>query len=164
MPIDIVLSEDVVQSLPQPLKDALLVELQRRLQGKVERVATEAEISSAPTSVADEEEQPADLSVAQATRYLEGCSEKTKRVIRGIVGGDRIFRYSALKQTLNMSDDDLSGVWGGLTKRARTILGDRKAQLITWVKSEYGEYDENDMWNGAMSEMAHMSFRKALGM
>jgi hypothetical protein len=107
---------------------------------------------------------PAELSVAQATRFFEGCSEKTKRVIGAMVEGDREFRFSALKQSLNMSTAELSGgVWSGITKRTRTILGDRKARLITWGQNEY----ENGVWQdavGTMSETTYKSFRKLLGM
>jgi hypothetical protein len=54
-------------------------------------------------------------------------------VMRAAVGGDGpAFLHSDLLKALNMTTDDLAGVWAGLTKRTRTILGDKKAKLIIW--------------------------------
>jgi hypothetical protein len=161
------LSDDVLRSLPQAVKDALLIEIQRRLQGN-----TPGETAVMPPAAPEIEEvndgageQPADLSVAQATRFLEGCSDKTTKVIRAIVeGGTRDFRISAIEKALNMSTDDLAGVWGGLTKRTRTILGDRKAKLFAWPRNFY---DANGDWTdttGELSQMTYGSFRQALGL
>jgi hypothetical protein len=62
-----------------------------------------------------------------------------------------------------MTLDDLGGVWGGLTKRTRTILGDKKSKLIAWPQNFY---DTHDNWidaTGEMSETTYTSLRKALG-
>ena len=165
MGINISLSEDVIQSLPRAAKEALLIELQRRLQGTTPTLETAVAPPAAALveEVNEEEEQAADLSVAQAMRFLEGCSEKTKKVIRAIVGGgSRDFRLTALAQTLNLTIDDVGGVWGGLTKRTRTILGDKKSKLIAWTRNFY---DAQDNWidaAGEVSEVTYVSFRKAL--
>lgn len=155
--LTISISEDVLQSLPQGVKDALLLEIQRRVQGTAAVAAPTGE----GQDVVDGNE-PADLSLAQAPRYLEGCSDKTKRVLRAIVVEGREFRLSALAQSLNLSFDALGGVWGGLTKRTRTILGDKNARLIIWRKNFY---DAQDTWQdaaGEMSEETYRSLRKAL--
>jgi len=163
MGIGIFLSDDVVQSLPSPLKHALLQELHRRFQWMPEQEACTSSMISAPAGVIDETERAADLSVAHAMRYLEGCSEKTKKVIRAIVQGEsRQFRLSDLASALGVTPDDLNGVWGGLTKRTRTILNDKTSKLIVWSQNFY---DENGSWTdakGNISEVTYTSFRTAL--
>jgi len=168
MDINFSLSEHDVSSLPQTVKDALLMEIQRILRGTPPTqigggnlgVAENVEVNAR----VDKEEQPADLSVNQATRFLEGCSEKSKRVLRTIVAGkSKEFRFSALLKALGMTAAELDGVWGGLTKRTRTILGDKKSKVILWPKNFY---DAEDNWTdatGVVSEMTYASFRKAFG-
>ncbi len=110
----------------------------------------------------DGEESAADLSTAQATAFLEGCSDKTKRVIRAMVRNGGEFRLKALAASLNLEVGEMGGVWGGLTKRTRTILRDKKANFIKWKLF----YDADDRWEdseGKMSETTYESFRKALG-
>ena len=165
MDINFSLSEADVSSLPQSVKDALLTEIQRILRGTPPtQIAFGTSEIAENVEVNAEEGQPADLSVNQATRFLEGCREKTKRVIRTIVEGkSREFRLSALAKALGMTTDDLHGVWGGLTKRTRTILGDNKSKIIAWPKNFY---DADDNWidaTGAVSEVTYASFRKAFG-
>lgn len=150
---------DEMPSLPPVWRN----EIERLLQG----TSTEtAKAVAAPIREVEDVvvEKGADLSVAQATAFLEGCSDKTKKVIRAIVAsGTGKFRLNALAQTLNVGLGDLGGVWGGLTKRTRTILGDKKANLIAWRNF----YDlEDNKWldaAGTLSEVTYASFRQALG-
>ena len=160
MSVGVFLSGDVLQRLPQPVKDALLHEIKQILQeGKNQ------EIPKTPDNFINEEENPADFSFVQANRFLEGCSEKTKRVLRGIVqGNDRYFLLSDLSKNLGMTIDELSGVWGGLTKRTRTVLGEKKFKIVVWPQNFF---DDNNKWvdaKGAVSETTHTSFRMALGL
>ena len=160
MSVGIFLSDDVVQRLPQPVKDALLHELQRLLQENTNQ--------EAPTSLSgsvSEEDKPADFSFVQANKFLEGCSEKTKKILRGIMqGNNEHFLLSDLARSLQMAIDDLSGVWGGLTKRTRTILGDKRFKIVVWPQNFF---DENNKWvdaKGAVSKTTYTSFRMALGL
>jgi hypothetical protein len=164
--MNISFSESDLQSLPQPLKDALLIEFRRRLQGDTALEPSIVSPAPAPIgAVNEEEDQPADLSIAQAKRHLEGCSEKTKKAIRFIVGGNsREFQISALAKALGMKTNEMGGLWSGLTKRTRTVLGDKKARLFAWPKNQY---DVKENWidaTGTVSEMTYTSFRTALGM
>ncbi len=146
----------------------------QRMQGTSTTAAAPPVVSAAPpalvATVGEVEEvgeivegRGADLSLAQATAFLEGCSDKTKRVLRAMVdSGRREFRLNALAQTLNVDLNDLGGVWGGLTKRTRTILGDKKAKLIAWRNFYDAEYKFLDA-AGELSEMTYASFRQALG-
>jgi hypothetical protein len=170
MQIQILLSEADVQGFAPQVRDALLAEIQRRL---AERNApVEVMGAFAPSAPAgngpggSEEEQAADLSVQQARRFLEACNNKTTQVIRAIAAGkSREFRLSDLMKTLGMTFDDVGGVWGGLTRRVRTILGDKKtkAKLVVWPENFY---DENNEWTdstGAISEVTYLSFREVFG-
>jgi hypothetical protein len=160
MSVGIFLSDDVVQRLPQPVKDALLHELQRLLQEN-----TNQETPTPLSASASEEDKPADFSFVQANKFLEGCSEKTKKILRGIMqGNNEHFLLSDLACSLQMTIDDLSGVWGGLTKRTRTILGDKKLKIVVWPQNFF---DENNRWvdaKGAVSKTTYASFRMALGL
>ena len=69
------------------------------------------------------------------------------------------FDVSDVKEALGVDDDaDLRGVWGGITKRVRTVLGDDEAYLIWWTERENGG------WTGRVSAMTHRSFGKVLGL
>uniref|UniRef100_UPI001AEC026F hypothetical protein n=1 Tax=Methylobacterium sp. B1 TaxID=91459 RepID=UPI001AEC026F len=66
---------------------------------------------------------------------------------------------------VGVSAPELRGVWGGLTRRTKTITGDPNAYLIDWSKSE-AEFDENGTYidqRGEVTEMTYQSLRKAFG-
>ena len=86
----------------------------------------------------DESEEPADLSVAQAKKFLDRVSDKVRTTVRTIAEADPAgFDVSDVKEALGVDDDtDLRGVWGGITKRVRTVLGDDEAYLIWWTERE----------------------------
>lgn len=114
-----------------------------------------------PGSDEGEEEGPADLSRAQMRKFLERCSDKTKTALRAIAEADQDdFALKTVAKALGIPDEDpaaaLRGVWGGLTKRVRTVLGDENAYLIWWE-------DRADDWHGHLSPMSHKSLREALG-
>lgn len=108
----------------------------------------------------DESEEPADLSVAQAKKFLDRVSDKVRTTVRTIAEADPAgFDVSDVKEALGVDDDaDLRGVWGGITKRVRTVLGDDEAYLIWWTERENGG------WTGRVSAMTHRSFGKVLGL
>lgn len=107
----------------------------------------------------DEMEEPSDLSVAQAKKFLDRVSDKVRGTIRVIAEADPSgFTIPPILEALGVDDvSSLRGVWGGITKRVRTVLGDDQAALIWWVEEEGG-------WRGRVSTMTHRSFRKVLGL
>jgi hypothetical protein len=111
-----------------------------------------------PTAMGDDEE-PADLSTAQAKKFLDRVSDKVRSTIRVIAEADDSgFEMAAVRKALRLGEEeDLRGVWGGITKRTRTVLGDEEAYLIWW-----NELDTD--WVGRVSSMTHRSFRKVLGL
>ena len=78
----------------------------------------------------DGEQSAADLSPAQAAAFFAGCSGKTQNVIRAIVRNGGEFKVNALAASLGLEVAEIAGVWGGLTKRTRTIVGDKKINLF----------------------------------
>jgi len=69
------------------------------------------------------------------------------------------FDLARVTEGLGVDDDtDLRGVWGGITKRVRTVLGDDEAYLIWWTEQESGD------WTGRVSPTTHRSFGKVLGL
>jgi hypothetical protein len=110
---------------------------------------------------ADVGEEPADLSVAQANTFLKRVSDKVRNTMRVIAEADASgFAMSAVGDALgvDLETADLRGVWGGITKRVRTVLGDDEAVLIWWTQDEQGE------WTGRVSAYTHRSLRKAFGL
>ena len=154
----IAFSDDEFHTLPPAFRAAVLSRLQASS-------PPETAPSGEAKNVALEMERPADLSEAQAAVFLEGCSEKTIQVLRGIIAaGSCEFRLSALAQILNLTIDQLGNVWGGLTKRTRTILGDRNAKRKLVAFDNH--YDEQRNWKdatGRLSEQTFESLRRALG-
>lgn len=108
----------------------------------------------------DESEEPADLSVAQAKKFLDRVSDKVRTTVRTIAEADPSgFDLARVKEALGVDDStDLRGVWGGITKRVRTVLGDDEAYLVWWTEQESGD------WKGRVSATTHRSFGKVLGL
>ena len=103
----------------------------------------------------ENDEGLADFSAAQARNFLNGCGEKTKNAIREMVkGNSRYFQLEDVAKALGVEAETLSGVWAGITKRTRTVLGDSDAYLIGWG----GE----DGYQGWLTEMTYNSLRRAL--
>jgi hypothetical protein len=140
-------SANVFRSLNEDIQNVLI----NALKGSVNALSTQDD---------DNEEGLADFSLAQAKKFLTGCSQKTQDVIREMVKSDsRFFQLRDVTDALNMDFDteSLSGVWAGITKRTRTILGDTDSYLIGW------DQDENYVYScGKFSAMTYKSLRKAL--
>lgn len=134
---------------------AFQAELAEYVQGQM--AVTGAGDHASPTA-ADGDAEPADLSPAQAKKFLDRVSDKVRSTIRVIAEADAGgFNMTAVAQALNEdAGADLRGVWGGITKRTRTVLGDDEAYLIWWNEQEHG-------WVGRVSPTTHSSFRKVLG-
>lgn len=110
-------------------------------------------------AVPDDGEGPADLSVAQAKLFLDRVSDKVRAAIRVIAESDAsAFTMADIMAALGAEDaGSLRGVWGGITKRVRTVVGETEAYLIWWTELETG-------WVGRVSPTTHRSLRKVLGL
>lgn len=98
-----------------------------------------------------------ELSPGQVKAFLEGCSEKTKLALETMArSSSRQFKLNAVAKALDVDADGLKGVWGGLTRRTKTITGDPSAYLIDWIEDE-----QLDQWIGELSEMTYQSLRRA---
>jgi len=110
------------------------------------------------------DEHFAELSPAQAKRFIKGCSDKVKLAIETMVRGEtNKFQLAHVATALNSEASDLRGVWGGITRRTKTITGDPDAYLISWLDD--AEHDDEGNYinqTGEITEMAYRSFRKAL--
>lgn len=133
---------------------------QAELQAYVQaQLSADVDDDEAGPAAMDDDAEPADLSTAQAKKFLDRVSDKVRTTIRAIAEADAAgFEMKAVRKALSLGpNDDLRGVWGGMTKRTRTVLGDDEAYLIWW-----NETDED--WIGRVSPMTHRSFRKVLGL
>jgi hypothetical protein len=113
---------------------------------------------SAPDGSDDEEAGASDLSVQQAKKLLEGCADKTKAVLREVFSKDTpTFILNDVAKVMKTEPGGLGGVWAGITKRTRTVLGDKEATLFAW------EWDDTeDRWVATSSNTTFHSMRKAL--
>lgn len=148
----IMLSVEDLNRLPVEARDAVLDLFRSEKDSWTEE---EEEVTPAAGPQADEEE-PVEMSFGQAKRFLAGCSEKSISIMKHVVMQPNPFRYKDLLTALGDSVDDAGGVWGGLTKRTRTITGEKNARLIIW-----DETMKEDGMVGRMSDVTRNAFRKA---
>lgn len=75
-----------------------------------------------------------ELTRKQVNAFLNGLSEKSKAVLKAIVENfdSNHIHYGELIEKLNMVDENLTGVWSGITKRSRNIANDPDFDLIDW--------------------------------
>ena len=113
-----------------------------------------AQIGAEIGALDNDDDGPADLSVAQVKKLVSACSEKTIDVLREIiefpVAG---FGLSELEERCDAESTGLKGCWTGLTRVTRRILEDPEAMLIDW--SAFG--DDSD--RGRVSAATHASLR-----
>jgi hypothetical protein len=86
----------------------------------------------------DEDETGGELTKKQIVNFLSGMSEKSKNVLKTMImsfDGNKISEI-ALMEELGMVGESLTGVWAGITKRARTVSGDQDLFLINWSYDE----------------------------
>lgn len=113
-----------------------------------------------------EDEHFAELSPGQARDFYAGCGAKTRKAIDVIAdSGDRHFQVADVAKAIGVRPNELAGVWGGLTRRLKTITGDADGYLIDWTKGEPVLDDEENYIDqtGEVTELTYRSFRKALG-
>lgn len=75
-----------------------------------------------------------ELTRKQVNAFLSGLSEKSKTVLKAIVENfdNNHIHYEQLIKKLDMVDENLTGVWSGITKRSRNIANDQNFDLIDW--------------------------------
>jgi hypothetical protein len=108
----------------------------------------------------------AELSPGQARDFYAGCGPKTRKAIDVIAdSASRRFQLADVAKAIGVEPKDLTGVWGGLTRRLKTITGDSDAYLIDWTKSDPVLDDKENYVDhrGEVTELTYRSFRKALG-
>jgi hypothetical protein len=148
---------DVIRALPPEAKSALITALMG---------AGRAPDQAADQHQADEDDAGLpDLTTGQASKFLETCGDKITTALRVIVGGgSRYFQIADVAKAVNSAPGDLAGVWAGITRRTRTILGDPGAYLIGWdakpVLDTNGVYVDH---RGQVTETTYRSFRRVLG-
>jgi hypothetical protein len=114
-----------------------------------------------------DDEHFAELSPGQAREFLAGCGQKTRKAIEVIASSNsNQFQIADVAKALGVRPSELTGVWGGLTRRLKTVTGDYSAYLIDWAKNdpisdEDGNYLDH---TGEVTELTRRSFRKALGL
>lgn len=139
---------------------ALRGRLQEWFDGK-KAPSPKASPTELPDSALDggDEDAPPDLSFTQAKKLLEGCRDKTKATLRAVFSkSEPSFVLGEIAEEMKSEKGALGGAWAGITKRTRTVLGDKDASLFAWEWD-----DERDDWTGSTSEMTYHSMRQALG-
>ena len=110
------------------------------------------------------DEDIVDFTPALARRFVRGCSKKTTTALTAMVSNqDNEFKLSAVGKALSVPVSELTGVWAGITRRTRTVVGESKVYLIRWLPDQvYGPQGEYLDQTGAFSEMTYRSLRKVL--
>lgn len=158
----IFITTDHLKSLPRQHRDFLFAIISG--QETVLNVAGEPR-SAIPDSEV-EDDHFAELSPGQARDFYAGCGPKTRKAIDVIAdSASRQFQIADVAKALGVKPNELTGVWGGLTRRLKTITGDADAYLIDWTKSEAINDEEGNYVDhtGEVTELTYRSFRKALG-
>ena len=100
-----------------------------------------------------------DFTLPQWRKFFERCSTKTRAALKVIATAPLTgFTHDQVADALrvNLYKEDLRGVWGGITKRTRAILGNKTARIIEW---DFGD----DGWHGRVSPKTHEALKTALG-
>jgi len=158
----IFITTDHLKSLPKQQQDFLL----GIISGREPISDAPAEPRSAEHESEMEDTHFAELSPGQARDFYAGCGHKTRKAIEVIAdSASRRFQLADVAKAIGVEPKDLTGVWGGLTRRLKTITGDSDAYLIDWTKSD-PVLDEKENYidhRGEVTELTYRSFRKALG-
>ncbi len=153
-----------------PDRDEALLDVVQAIRAAARRIESTAPLVPAvtePTAPLAEwapeievDESWAELSPAQARRFLEPCGDKIRMALKSILKQEpNGFVLSEVFKAVgaDWETEDLRGVWGGMTKRVRTVLGDPNAYLIDWSQTD-------DDWIGRLTPTSHVSLRKAMGL
>ncbi|MDE9543844.1 hypothetical protein [Xenorhabdus bovienii] len=108
----------------------------------------------------EEDDQPIDLSSAQAIKVVRGLSDKSRLVLKTILEIDETgdgFWVNDVADKLGIEVSELTGVWSGLTRRIRTVTGEPEAYLFNWAWDE----DKQDNY-GSLHKITFKNCKKAL--
>jgi len=155
--ISLAISSDIFRSLPVEAQEALIA----ALRGDTAPPPS-SEVRPAPDDVLDIQ---TDLSPAQFKQFIDGCSDKSKAALKAMVEGPTsTFKVASVAKAAGCAPTELTGVWSGLTKRVRTVTGDRKAYLWRWGTAEVDSNDRYIDQDGAVSETTYRSGRRVFGL
>lgn len=153
----IIITADTLRSLPQNVQDIVFAAVFGR---------TAKPPATANGDMLDEDDESlAQLSPAQAREFYSGCGEKTRKALEAIANSDsRQFHLADVAKAVGVKPDELRGVWGGLTRRLYTVMGENDGYLINWERHD-PVLDEAENYVdhiGEVSELTYQSFRKLL--
>lgn len=109
-----------------------------------------------PSPSSDGESATVLLSETEAREYLNNCSPASIEILKEMIARDGDFLMSDIVKLTGKSTLQLRGAFAGFTKRARTISHDPDAKLISWLKTDCGD------WQGTIPGQTVASMRKAL--
>lgn len=156
----IYITMEYLKSRPQEDQDFVFDLLRGQAAGALRKPESAADVTMM------DDDHFAELSPSQAREFYDGCGAKIQKAIETIAtGSSRHFQLADIAKVLGVRANELRGVWGGMTRRTKTITGDDEGYLIDWVRSGEVYDDENNYIDhpGALTEMTYRSFRKVLG-
>ena len=143
----ITLTRESVSSLCPECKNTLIEAL-----GLATEVPAEVDVP-----LDDEQWEYAELDLHAAHTFLLGCNEKTQKALKLIVESGESFSIDELERQMEVKKGSLRALWGGLTKRTRTITGNPDAALIQW-----GDQTDTGDYIGQLTPRTRGSFKRAL--
>ncbi|KMO12217.1 hypothetical protein SQ03_25010 [Methylobacterium platani JCM 14648] len=164
------ISSSTLMRMPSDVRElivAFVVGHQEGPGGDTDVGKTSGVSDASPRNDTSDDDGFADLTPRQARRYIAGCGERTRAAIEAIArSGTRYFQVKDVAAAVGVAPHELRGVWGGLTRRVKTVTGDADAYLVYWDGSEpvfddAGTYVDQ---RGEITELTHTSLRKALGL
>ena len=176
-PVSILISQSFFRSLSLEVQEAFIAALRGDAKGSSEAAAmpsaaAESENTSTPSSSSGELPGPdealdvqKDLSVAQFKNLVGGCGAKTKAALKAMVNGPTsTFRVAAVANAVGCAPTELSGIWGGITKRVRTVTADPEAYLWVWGEPELDRSGRCIDQDGTVTEVTYRSGRRVFGL
>lgn len=87
--------------------------------------------------IIQQDELDGELTKKQVFDLIEGLSDKSKGVLKATVKFENnSINFNELLEELDTTEEDLKGVWSGLTKRTRNVANDSDLHLINWYWNE----------------------------
>ncbi|HHY2939354.1 TPA: hypothetical protein ACV5RJ_003659 [Enterobacter roggenkampii] len=100
-----------------------------------------------------------DLSSSQASELINKISKKSLAVIRAMLNeGEDGFYFDDIAEAIGEDEDDLRGVFSGLTRRVRNVTGQPKAELF----DKWFDYDNNDRRWGKMNLVTYNNLKRIM--
>lgn len=110
---------------------------------------------------------PAELSVAMARQLIaEPISDKSVAILRTIAlsATPQFHQNDAINSVPGAETYlDIKNVWSGITRRTRSILDDKTAELVHWDYEGIYEGEEYVDHIGRVAPITHRSLRAAFG-